>query len=190
MIKCLQQLSRIVIKKEVLDMSKIETVAKMKKATDLTKLAFRKNGPKSFKAGVGALVIALSKAGGSMTQRELTEVLGMGRKGVKTIVKKAMKSDLVVIENTDEKKVYNVVLTDEGKKVAAKRIAADEAVADAVLATLTDEELAQLDAISDKIILAVKDMGIKGKKKHAYKHSHRCKKHGRRGMRHGKRFHD
>lgn len=172
-------------------MSKIQTVAKMKKATDLTKRAFRKNGPKSFKAGVGALIVALYKAEGTVTQRELIDVLGMGRKGVKTIVKKAVKSDLVTIGEADEKKTYTVSLTDEGKKVAEKRIAADEAVAAQVLATLTDEEIAQLEAISDKIILAVKDMGIKGKKKHAFKHRRRCRKHGHRhGMKYAKRCHD
>ena len=172
-------------------MSKIQTVAKMKKATDLTKRAVRKNGPKSFKAGVGALIVALYKADGAATQRELVDVLGMGRKGVKTIVKKAVKSDLVLIGEHDDKKTYTVSLTDEGKKVAEKRIAADEAVAAQVLATLTDEEIAQLEAISDKIILAIKDMGIKGKKKHAFKHR-RCRKHGhgRHGLRHGKRCHD
>lgn len=155
-----------------------KTVAKMKKAVDLTNLAFHKNGPKSFKQGVGALVIALNRADGSLTNRELVEVLGMGRKGVKTIVKKAMRAELVAIEGIEgEKKTYKVTLTEEGAKVAAKRVAADKKVAEQVLAGLTEEELEQLASICDKIVLNVKEMGIHGKKHKAYRHNHRCRKH-------------
>lgn len=162
-------------------------IAKLKKTSDLTNLAFHKNGPKSFKKGIGALIVALYKADGTMTQRELVDVLGMGRKGVKTIVKKAMRSDLVTIGEAEEKKTYTVSLTDEGKAVAEKRVAADKAVAEKVLAGVTEEELAQLEAICDKIILNVKDMGIKGKKHRAYKHNHRCRKHAPKRCQHNKR---
>ena len=155
-----------------------KTVAKMKKTVDLTNLAFHKNGPKSFKQGVGALVVALDRAEGSLTNRELVDVLGMGRKGVKTIVKKAMRSELVAIEGVEgEKKTYRVVLTEEGAKVATKRAEADKAVAEQVLAGVTEEELEQLTAICDKIILNIKEMGINGKKHKAYRHNHRCRKH-------------
>ena len=149
-----------------------KTIAKMKKATDLANLAFHKNGPKSFKNGIGAMIVALYKAEGSMTQRELVDVLGMGRKGVKTMVKKAMRSELVKIVDCDEKKTYIVSLTDEGKAVAEKRLAADKAVAEKVLAGLSDEEIEQLTAICDKIIVNIKGMDIRGKKKVAYKRKH------------------
>ena len=175
-------------------MSKMtKTVAKMKRATDLTNLAFRKMGPKSFKKGVGALVVALHKADGTMTQRELVDVLGMGRKGVKTIVKKAARKDLVVIGDHEDKKTYTVSLTDEGKKVADKRVAADKAVAAKVLDGLTNEEIEELNAICDKIIVNVKGMGVRGKKHRAYKHNHRCRKHafkrcdGHHGHHHGEK---
>ena len=155
-----------------------KTVAKMKKTVDLTNLAFHKNGPKSFKQGVGALVVALDRAEGSLTNRELVDVMGMGRKGVKTIVKKAMRSELVSIEGVEgEKKTYRVVLTEEGAKVATKRAEADKKVAEKVLTGLSEEELEQLTAICDKIIVNVKEMGINGKKHKAYRHSHRCRKH-------------
>lgn len=167
----------------------IKTIAKMKKANDLTNLAFHKMGPKSFKNGVGALIIALHKADGTMTQRELVDVLGMGRKGVKTIVKKAARKDLVVIGDHEEKKTYTVSLTDEGKAVAEKRVAADKAVAAKVLDGLTDEEIQELNAICDKIIINVKGMGIKGKKRRAYKHNHHCRKHAPKHGCHGHHGH-
>ena len=164
-----------------------KTIAKMKKANDLAKLAFHKNGPKSFKNGVGAMMVALAENDGTMTQRELVDVLGMGRKGVKEIVKKAVRSDLVAMGDSEEKKTYTVTLTEEGKKVVEKRLAADAAVADKVLAALSEEELEQLNVISDKIILAVKDMGIHGRNKKAYKHNHKCRKHASRGRKGEKR---
>ena len=155
-----------------------KTVAKMKKATDLAKLAFHKNGPKSFKNGVGAIVVALSEVeDNTLTNRQLIDVLGMGRKGVKSVVKKGVRSDLLVMGESDEKKTYTVSLTEEGKKVAEKRMSSDAAVAQKVLAGLTEEELKALDAISEKIILNVKEMGIHGKKKSAFKHNHHCRKH-------------
>ena len=167
-------------------MSKMtKTVAKMKKATDLTNLAFHKNGPKSFKKGVGALIVALHKADGTMTQRELIDVLGMGRKGVKTIVKKAARKGLVVRGDHEEKKTYTVSLTDEGKQVAEKRFAADKAVAAKVLDGLTEDEIEQLNIICDKIVLNVKGMGIHGKKHRAFTHNHRCRKHAPKHCGHG-----
>ena len=164
-----------------------KTVAKLKKTSDLTNLAFHKFGPKSFKNGIGALIIALHKADGTLTQRELVDVLGMGRKGVKTIVKKAARKKLVVIGDHEEKKTYTVSLTDEGKAVAQKRIEADKAVAAKVLDGLTDEEIQEFNAICDKIITNVKGMGVHGKKSRAFKHSH--KKHASKHCGHGHHGH-
>lgn len=168
-----------------------KTVAKLKKTSELTNLAFHKFGPKSFKNGVGALVIALHKADGTLTQRELVDILGMGRKGVKTIVKKAMRKGLVVIGDHEDKKTYTVALTDDGKAVAAKRIEADKAVAAKVLDGLTDEEIQEFNAVCDKIIINVKGMGVSGKKRRAFKHGHgrkhapmHCAHHGRHGHKH------
>ena len=158
-----------------------KTIAKLKKTSDLANLAFHKNGPKSFKNGIGAMIVALYRADGTMTQRELGDVLGMGRKGVKTIVKKGVRSELVTMGESDEKKTYTVSLTEEGKAVAAKRMAADKAVAEQVLDGITAEELEQFTAVCDKIILNVKGMDIHGKKKVAYKHNHRCRKHASKG---------
>ena len=156
-----------------------KTLAQMKKASKLTRPAFRKNGPKSYKRGQGALLCALLESDGA-TQRELTRILGVDRGMLKSIVRKAERNGYVDIEKTDEKKVYAVKLTDTGRKLAEKREAANDKVADEILAALSDEERAQLDAITEKLIVACKDAGIDGKKK-----GHKAHRHGH-GHGHGK----
>ena len=163
-----------------------KTLAKMKKAGKLVRLSQHQNGPKSYKRGQGALLRALLEADGCATQRELTAILGVNRKMLKDIVRKAQRNDYVTIEEAEGKKTYAVKLTDEGRKVAEKHEKAQDKIAEQILATLTDEERAQLDAINDKLIVACKEAGIDGKKKghKAHKHGHRhghghghCKHH-------------
>ena len=132
-----------------------KSLAQMKKANKLVRLAFRKNGPKSFKRGQGALLQALLVDDGA-TQRDLTKTLGMNRSNLKDIVKKAERNGYVTIESADQPRTYAVKLTDLGRELAEKRIAANDKTA---------EEVAQLDAITEKLILAMKDKGICGKKK-------------------------
>ena len=165
----------------------VKTLAQMKKATKLVRLAQRKNGPRSYKRGQGALLRALFDADGTATQRELTAILSVNRKMLKDIVRKAQRNDFVTIEDAEGKKTYAVKLTDEGRKVAEKHEGAQDKLAEEILAVLTDEERAQLDAINEKLIAACKEAGVDGKKKgrKAHKHGHRhghghCKHHGRR----------
>lgn len=152
-----------------------KTLAKMKKAGKLIRLSQHENGPKSYKRGQGALLRALLDADGTATQRELTAILGVNRKMLKDIIRKAQRNDYVTIEDAEGKKTYAVKLTDEGRKVAEKHEKAQDKIAEQILATLTDEERAQLDAINEKLIVACKEAGIDGKKKghKAHKHGHR-----------------
>ena len=101
-----------------------KTLAQLKKASKLTRLAFHKNGPKSYKRGQGALLNALLANDGT-TQRELVKTMGMDRSDLKGIVKKAERNGYVTIEDCDAKHTYAVKLTDEGRKVAEKRVAAN-----------------------------------------------------------------
>ena len=156
-----------------------KTLAQLKKADKLARLAFRKNGPKSYKRGQGALLRVLLDNDGA-TQRELTSMLGLNRGMLKDIVRKAERNGLVTIEKTDEKKVYAVKLTDEGRKLAEKHEAANDKVAEKILETFTAEECAQLDALTEKLILACKDAGIDGKKKGRKHHRKGKKRHCRR----------
>ena len=142
----------------------LNTLVKMKKAAKLVRLAQRKNGPKSYKRGQGALLRVLLEKDGA-TQREFVSTLGMNRSALKDIVRKAARNGYVTIEEAGEKKLYAVKLTDEGRALAEKREAAQEATAEKILAALSDEEHAQLDAISEKLIVSLKEAGIDGKGK-------------------------
>ena len=149
--------------------------AQLKKANKLVRLAFHKNGPKSYKRGQGALLRALLENDGA-TQRELVKTLGINRSNLKDVVKKAQRNEYVTIESVDEPRTYAVKLTDLGRELAEKRVAANDRTADEILSCLTAEEVKQLDAITEKLIVAMKEKGISGKKK-GYKV--RRKKHRR-----------
>ena len=149
------------------------TLAQMKKASKLTRLAFRKMGPKSYKRGQGAPLNALLENDGT-TQRELVKILGCDRGQLKDIVKKAERNGYVTIGDHADKHTYIVSLTDEGKRIAQKRVAANDKVAEDILSCLSEEEVAQLNAITEKLILGIKDKGVNGKKKGCKAHHHCC----------------
>lgn len=149
------------------------TLAQLKKASKLTRLAFRKNGPKSYKRGQGALMNALLVNDGA-TQRELVKILGWDRSALKDTVKKAERNGYVTIGDHEDKHTYTVSLTDEGKKIAEKRVAANDKTAEEILECLSAEEVAQLNAITEKLILGIKDKGVNGKKKGRKAHHHHC----------------
>ena len=141
-----------------------KSLAQLKKANKLVRLAFHKNGPKSYKRGQGALLRALLENDGA-TQRELVKTLGMNRSNLKDVVKKAQRNEYITIEKVDEPRTYAVKLTDLGRELAEKRVAANDRTADEILSCLTAEEVKQLDAITEKLIVAMKEKGISGKKK-------------------------
>ena len=149
------------------------TLAQLKKASKLTRLAFRKNGPKSYKRGQGALMNALLANDGA-TQRELVKILGWDRSALKDTVKKAERNGYVTIGDHADKHTYTVSLTEEGKKIAEKRVAANDKTAEEILESLSAEEVAQLNAITEKLILGIKDKGVNGKKKGRKAHHHHC----------------
>ncbi|HIR42970.1 MAG TPA: winged helix-turn-helix transcriptional regulator [Candidatus Aphodovivens avicola] len=149
------------------------TLAQLKKASKLTRLAFRKNGPKSYKRGQGALMNALLANDGA-TQRELVKILGWDRSALKDTVKKAERNGYVTIGDHEDKHTYTVSLTEEGKKIAEKRVAANDKTAEEILECLSAEEVAQLNAITEKLILGIKDKGVNGKKKGRKAHHHHC----------------
>ena len=155
-----------------------KSLVQMKKAGKLVRLAQRKNGPKSYKRGQGALLRTLLDNDGA-TQRELTVILGMNRGMLKDIVRKAKRNGYVTIENAGEKKLYSVKLTAEGRKLAEKREAAQDKTAETILSALSDDERAQLDAITEKLIVSLKEAGVDGKKK-GHKAHRKTKKRARR----------
>lgn len=155
-----------------------KTLAKMKKAGKLVRLAQRKNGPKSYKRGQGALLRTLLENDG-VSQRELVSKLGLNRASLKDVVRKARRNGYVVTEKTDEKKLYTVTLTDEGRKLAEKHETAQNEAANQIMSALSADEAAQLDAICEKLITSCKEAGVDGKKK-GRKHHRKGRKHSRR----------
>ena len=141
-----------------------QTLAQLKKTSKLTRLAFHKNGPKSFRRGQGALLNALLENDGA-TQRELVHVLGFDRGELKGVVKKAERNGYVTIEDAEGVRTYAVKLTEDGRAVAEKRVAANDKTAEDIVECLSKEELSQLNAITEKLLLSMKDKGINGKKK-------------------------
>ena len=141
-----------------------QTLAQLKKTSKLTRLAFHKNGPKSVRRGQGALLNALLENDGA-TQRELVHILGFDRGELKGVVKKAERNGYVTIEDAEGVRTYAVKLTEDGRAVAEKRVAANDKTAEDIVECLSKEEMAQLNAITEKLILSMKDKGINGKKK-------------------------
>ena len=141
-----------------------QTLAHLKKTSKLTRLAFHKNGPKSVRRGQGALLNALLENDGA-TQRELVHILGFDRGELKGVVKKAERNGYVTIEDAEGVRTYAVKLTEDGRAVAEKRVAANDKTAEDIVECLSKEEMAQLNAITEKLILSMKDKGINGKKK-------------------------
>ena len=132
-----------------------------------------------FKRGQGALLNALVDNDGT-TQRELVKILGLNRSELKDIVKKAERNGYVTIEDAEGERTYAVKLTDEGREVAQKRVAANDKTADDIIGCLSEEEIAQLNAITEKLILSMKDKGINGKKKGRKAHENAAAKYRRR----------
>ena len=80
-------------------------------------------------------------------------------------MKKASRNEYVTIENVEQPRTYAVKLTDLGRKVAEKRSVANDRAAEDILSCLSEEEVKQLDAITEKLIVSLKEKGISGKKK-------------------------
>ena len=156
----------------------METLDKLKRASKLVRLTFRKNGPKSFKKGQGALLNALLEHDGA-TQRELVDVLSMSRRDLKDVVKKAERNGFATMEDVDAERTYAVKLTDEGRSLAQKRAAANDRTAEEIVSCLTQEEKAQLNAIADKLIAATEEQGVSCRKKGRSSHRCHCKRHRR-----------
>ena len=152
-------------------------IAQLKKAGNLVNRTFHKNGPKSYKGGQGALLKVLHQTEGKKAERDvLVDTLSFDRRELKNVVRKAERNGFVTIEGSESG--YCVTLTEAGVDLAEKRCAAQTKVAEEILSCLSEEEIAQLNAITEKIILSCKDAGAHGKRKGGKKR--RCRKHGRR----------
>lgn len=149
-----------------------KAIKQLKKSAKLINRTFHKEGPKSYKKGQGALLKVLHAAGGEMTSPALVDRLGFDRRYLKDVVRKAVRRGYVVMEDIEGERAYTVRITDEGDAVAEKRCAAQAEVASRILSVLTPEEVDQLNALTEKIIVQCKEMGAYGDRKHG-----RCRRH-------------
>ena len=159
----------------------LKALKQLQKSANLSNRCFRKIGPKSYKRGQGALLKVLHRHDGKMTSRELVETLGYDRKKLKDIVRKAQRNSYVSIEDAKAKKTYTVKLSKDGEEIAEKRCKAHTDAAAKILDTLSEDEIATLNSLTEKVILQCKELGAKGKhkkgKKRHCKKGHCCKRH-------------
>lgn len=142
-----------------------KTLAQLRKSAKLVNRTFHKNGPKSYKRGQGALLKVLHKHEGSMTSRELVDALSFDRAELKAVVKKAVRNGYVEMSDSEQPRTYVVALTEMGEQIAEKRCAAHSEVADKLLADFSEEEIEQLNKLTEKLILAAKAQGAHGKRR-------------------------
>ena len=137
----------------------VKVLNRLKKATNYTKLALHKDGPKSYTKGQGAMLKVLYKFGdGKLSKKKLKEILGWHGCETGKVAKKAQHNGYVTIR--DPKGKFVVALTDKGQEVVQKRLAAEDRVADEILSMLTDKEVKQLYKITGKIIETCQEMGV------------------------------
>lgn len=154
-----------------------KTLKQLRKAAKLTNRTFRKEGPKSYKKGQGALLKVLHCSGGEMVSTELVDKLGYDRRYLKDVVRKAVRSGYAALEDVPGERAYLVRITPEGDAVAEKRCAAQSDVAERVLSALTPEEVEQLNILTEKIIVQCKEMGAHGARKHGRRHGQGKRRH-------------
>lgn len=157
-----------------------KAIAGLKKASNYTKMAMRKQGPRSFKRGQGALIKVIYKTGeGTLCKDEAKKVLGWRGCDVRAVAKKAADNGYLTIDNP--KDGFTMTLTDLGQEIIKKRLEAEDKAADLILEGLSDAEKDQLIAICDKISKNAENMGISYstiQKKHGKKCG--CSHHGDR----------
>ena len=157
-----------------------QVLHQLKVATNYSKLAMHKCGPRSFKSGQGAMVKVLYKFGdGKLSLKKLEERLGWDGHEVIRVAEKAQENGYVCFV-TSKKGKLSVALTDKGTMVVEKRLA------DEVLEGLTDKERECLLKLTGKVIENCKAMGVdyrtiavKGcrDRKPGHHHRHGCCRH-------------
>ena len=129
-----------------------QVLHQLKVATNYSKLAMHKCGPRSFKSGQGAMCKVLYKFGdGKLSLKKLEERLGWDGHEVIRVAEKAQENGYVCFA-TSKKGKLSVALTDKGTMVVEKRLAAEDRAADEVLEGLSDKERECLLKLTGKVI--------------------------------------
>ena len=115
-------------------------------------------------------ILVLSQKGGGVRSVDIAARLGVSKPSVSHAMGLLRQRGQITMDKDGW-----IELTDEGRAVAEKRVAANDKTADDILSCLSDEEIAQLNALTEKIILSLKDKGINGKKKGRKAHECCCR---------------
>ena len=134
----------------------------LKRAANYSKLAFHKDGPKSYKKGQGALTKVLLKFSqdGSLDRDTLEKALGWNADEVNDVVLKAQDNGYVLADVVDGV-VVKATITDKGREVDQKRFEAEDRVADEILQGLSEDEKGELEDLCVKICMQCEAMGVK-----------------------------
>ena len=134
-------------------------IQSLKKAANYTKLAMRKEGPRSFKRGQGALIKVIYKFGeGTLDKDTAKKTLGWRGCDVRAVAKKAADNGYLTI--SDPKDGFIMALTQMGTEVIQKRLEAEDKAADEIMGNLTDQEKQTLIELCGKIAEKAEEMGV------------------------------
>jgi hypothetical protein len=141
-----------------------EVLQNLRHATKFVKFTYREKVISPVSEEELNLLKILQIRGGadlSLTKKELEDKMACTGKCVGKLSKRAAKHGLVKVELDSKDYVIRTTMTDKGKAALDARMAQYEAVSDELLATLSADEKAQLDAICTKICKhAREDMNI------------------------------
>lgn len=137
------------------------------------------------------LILQILRRSGCMTQRELTEQLGIQPGSVSEILKKLETAGLITRQsNSEDRRTVDIALTDAGKTQA--EASCTQPAHQALFESLTDDEKQQLLSLLEKV---GQDWHHRFRDEHrhrgdrAHDHKHRnCQEHPYRGK-HGRRPH-
>lgn len=88
----------------------------------------------------------------SVTMAELAQAMGVSKPSTTNMVNKLIEAGLVhKVQSSEDRRVFNVRLSDKGKRVMDQHRAAFEAFVDHAAEKLSDGELASLIALLSKI---------------------------------------
>ncbi len=136
-----------------------EALKKLKQAANYTKLAMRKDGPRSFKRGQGALLKVIYKFGdGKLDKDEAKKELGWRGCDVRSVARIAEKNGYLTISDSQEG--FTMELSTMGTEVVKKRLEAESKAADSLFTGISDEEVEGLISVCNKISANAKALGV------------------------------
>lgn len=139
-------------------------------------------------------ILSLLNGMDGISQRELTSILGLRPPSVSELVDKLQRAGLVNrFQNPDDKRLFNLSLTEEGKALVNRAEAARKTAAESLFSGLEPAEQTSLSTLLAKLIAALEEADTDHRRcahdrrhGHGRDHAHEEKRHGFHGRRHGR----